>query len=115
MSVFSSVGLKGVGGNGNEPKAGMGPNLRAHHRRNLKIKNIGQLQDDGAIQDIPGGRAPFVVDQKQIAQRLVNEVEADVAGDFLDRTVVLNQCVQKHVRREGIVHASRDQMGLEVS
>ncbi len=81
----------------------------------LKIKDIGELQDDGSVQDIPGRGAPFVVDQEQIAERFVNEVEADVAGDFLDRTVVLNQCVQEHMRGEGIVQTGRDQSGPEVS
>jgi len=80
-----------------------------------KVKNIGELSDYRPFPDFPCCTPPFVIDHKQITQRFVNQVEADVAGDFLDRTVVLNQCVQEHMRGEGIVQTGRDQSGPEVS
>jgi hypothetical protein len=80
-----------------------------------KVENIGGLDDESPFPDFPCCTPPLVIDHKQITQRFVNKVEADVAGNFLDRTVVLNQCVQEHIRGEGIVQTGGGQSGSEVS
>ncbi len=56
---------------------------------NSKVKDVGQLGDEGSSTAFSGGTEPLVEDQKEIAERLVDEVEADVAGVFLNGAVVL--------------------------
>ena len=53
----------------------------------------------------PGGTAPLVVDQEEIAERLIDEVEANIAGDFPDGAVVLDKSVQEHIRGKGVTPA----------
>jgi len=79
-----------------------------------KVKDVGQLGDEGSFDHFSGGAAPLVVDQEEIAERLVDEIEADVAGDFLDGAVVLNQSVQEHIGIKGVTPARGHQMGREI-
>jgi len=81
----------------------------------LKVKDIGQFSDQGSFNDFPGCGSPLVINKKNITQRLVDKVEADVAGNLLDGAVVLDQPVQEHAGVEGIVHAQNHQMGGEIS
>lgn len=64
----------------------------------LKIKEISELGNEGPLPHLSGVASPLVVDQKEIAQRLVNKIEADVAGNLLQGAVVLDQCVEEQIR-----------------
>ena len=64
----------------------------------LKIKKISELGDEDPLPHLSGAAAPLVVDQKQIAQRLVNEIESNIAGNLLQGAVVLDQRVEEQIR-----------------
>ncbi len=80
-----------------------------------KVKYIGDLGNERPFPDFPCRAPPLVIDQEKITQGFVNEVEADVSGNFSSRTIVLNQGVQKCTGGEGIAEARIDQLGGEVS
>jgi len=85
------------------------------HRGDSKIKQVGELGDQGPFQGLSGAGTSFIVDQKNITQRFVDEIETDIAGNFLERAVVLNQRIEKHPGAEGIAQASGEQVGIEIS
>ncbi len=94
---------------------GLGCFATIAYESGLEIKDVGQFGDEGSFDHFSGGTAPLVVDQEEVAERLVDEVEADVAGDFLDGAVVLDQSVQEHIGAKGVAPAGGHQMGREVS
>src|SRR5207245_7135389 len=52
----------------------------------------------------------LVVYHENIAQRTVNDVEAHVRTPLLVVAVVLNKSIQKHRRRESVVHTRGQQI-----
>jgi len=58
-----------------------------------KVKKIGDLGDESPFPDFPCCTPPLVIDQEKITQGFVNDVKADVTGNFLYRTIVLDQGV----------------------
>jgi len=61
----------------------------------LKAKDVGQLGNQGPLGNLSGGGAFFVVDQEKIAERSVDEVEANVAADLIQITIVLDQPLEE--------------------
>ncbi len=68
-----------------------------------KIKRIGEVADEGPLHDFTRGGTPLIVNQEKVAQGLVNPIESNIAADFFEITVVLNERVQKHAGVEGIL------------
>ena len=81
----------------------------------LKVKDIGQLGDEGSFNDFPGCGSPLVINKKPITQGLVDKVKTNIAGNLFDSAAVLDECVQEHTSVEGIVQAHLHQIGGEVS
>ena len=59
------------------------------------------------------GQLLLVVDDEQIAQRPVNQIEADVRAELLQVGVVLQQRVEERARVERVADARGDQVGDE--
>lgn len=81
----------------------------------LKAECVGELGDKRSFPNLPCGAPRLVVDEKDVTQRLVDEVEAEVTFNLSYGTVVLNEGVEKHSRVEGIKQAGVDQVGGEIS
>jgi len=81
----------------------------------LETKHIGQLGDQSPLYHFPGRRSPLVIDDKKITEGLVDKVEPNVAAYFPEFTVVLNQCVQKHLIAERIVHPGCQQIRIKLA
>ena len=50
-----------------------------------KIKKIGEFHDKGSLQNAAAGVAKIVVDQEEIAQRVVDDIEAYVGAHLAGR------------------------------
>src|SRR5688572_23131388 len=59
------------------------------------------------------GELRLVVDDEEIAERTVNQVEADVGRELLHVVAILQERVEEHVRAEGIAGAEVDERGGE--
>ena len=82
----------------------------------LKIKEVSELRDQGAVQSCTGdGISALVVDEEEIGQRPVNPVETKVAAPFFEDGVVLNEAIEKHAVAEGVVELAGHQVGDEAS
>ena len=63
---------------------------RRSEKFGLKAECVGELRDKKrSFPNVPCGASPLVVDEKDLTQRLVYEIEADVTFIFITRTVLL--------------------------
>src|SRR6202008_3434514 len=62
----------------------------------LEIKQVRQLDRKGAFTQLMRESVPgVVINDEQVAERMMNELEADVGADHVRIRVVLNERVQK--------------------
>ncbi len=79
----------------------------------LKAKEVGEFGDEGPLPHLSRAASSFVVDQEKIAQRLVNIVEPNVAGNLPQGAIVLDQRIKEQIRGKGIAQAGSHQIGFE--
>jgi hypothetical protein len=68
-----------------------------------EIEKIRQLDDDRPLGELAvGGVTAVVVNQVEIAQRVMNDIKADVGAHLTRICIVLNEGVEECARREGV-------------
>ena len=66
---------------------------RALRHQPSKIEHIRQFRDKSPFLDLSGGGSSLIVDQEEITQRLVDEIESDIALNGSNGAVVLDEGV----------------------
>jgi hypothetical protein len=85
-----------------------GLRLRLKVFRSSEIEQVRQLQDHGALEELAVHRIPsIVVDNVQIAQRVMREVEPQVRADLVRVGVVLEERVEEGSRVESVTECAR--------
>jgi hypothetical protein len=75
--------------------------------RGLEAEKVRKLDDECTLPEVTGQRVPAVVVYKvEIAQGMVNNVEADVRAHLVRVGVVLNERIQEEARRKPVKKAS---------
>ena len=82
----------------------------------LETEQVGDLDDDGALEELAAHRvSPVVVDDIDVAERVVREVEAQVRADLVRVGVVLQERVEERPRTEAVEEARADEAGRELA
>ncbi len=80
----------------------------------LEIKKVRQLDDKRPLHELAGNRVPAViVDKVEVAQRMVNQVEADVGTHLMRVRIVLNERIKECTRVESVNNPGSDEFGCE--
>ena len=80
----------------------------------LEIEQVGQFDDQRAPSGLIGqGVQGVVVDNVEIAQRVVDEIETEVRAEELRIRVVLDERIQEGARREPVNEPRPDELGRE--
>ena len=76
----------------------------------LKGNHVREFDDHrSALQVVRPGAPTLVVDDEEVAQRVVNQIEADVRRPLLRVRVVLQQGVDEHTRAEAVEDTRPDE------
>jgi hypothetical protein len=70
-----------------------GSKIKVYALSGLEAEDIGQLGDQGSFRYLSRGGPGLVVYQEKIAQGLVDQIKTNIAANFPQLTVVLNQCI----------------------
>ena len=92
LAPLKALNSSAAAGRGSEGRRGGEKDKRFYFSAS-KVKKIGDLGDESPFPDFPCCTPPLVIDQEKITQGFVNDVKADVTGNFLYRTIVLDQGV----------------------
>ena len=79
-----------------------------------EIDEVRQLENHGSLEGPTAGIANVVVNDEQIAQRMVDEVEANVRAELPGRPVVLKEGGEIRARVEYVSHASAHEIRGEL-
>ena len=79
----------------------------------LEIEKIRQLDDKCTLDRTALRVAPVVVNEVEVAQRMVNEIETDIRTDLVCIGVVLNECVEKQAWSKSVKDAGTDERRCE--
>jgi hypothetical protein len=77
--------------------------------RGLEIEKIRQFDDKRALDRTALRVAPVVVNEVQVAQRMVNEIETDIRTDLVCIGVVLKKCIEKQAWRKSVEEPGTNQ------
>jgi len=79
----------------------------------LPLHHVGNFRDKRAILQVARQRIPpLVVNEEEIAERTMDDVEANVGTPRPGIAVVLHECVQEHRCRKRIIDARADEVRL---
>lgn len=80
----------------------------------LEVKQIRQLDDERTLPGLMCKRASsVVVDDVEIAEWMMNQIEADIRTHQMRVRVVLDECIQKSTRRKSVNDLRSDQFRCE--
>ena len=66
------------------------------HRCMSEVEQVGDFDDEGALHELARrGVAPIVVDDVDVAERVVHEIETQVGADLVRVGVVLDERVEE--------------------
>ncbi len=85
------------------------------HLELSEAEDVGDFADDSLVQDGAGGRPALVVDEVEIVCRSVEQVEPQIAADFLGIAVVLDEGIEEVRCVERISNTRSNQIRREIS
>ena len=86
-----------------------------HFLRALEIKEVRKFEDHGALQHLATvGVSEIVVDEEEIAERVVDDVESDIRAHLAGVRIVLKERIQKGVGSERVKEAGSHQVRRKV-
>ena len=99
-------------------RAGLGHNYSGLYDSHCHLTgdHISELDCDGTVdQVVAEGAAVFIINDEDVAQRMMDKIEPDVRTHLVGVRVVLQECVQEHLGGKRVVEAGCDQVGQEMT